>query len=272
MKTKHFLVLVLHLSGAGLVAQDAAEQPDEQNDKIHYKLIMPEEKTPEVVKANEPNPFNKGDGVLLKAEDSNSEENRVKDRLLSMRPSGIVRDPDGSVRRVMLGSIALERNMIVPDVLPDQNVHLRVNSLSDTSIDLFWIEKKKHVGLTPRPVIIPMSLDPQVRYLLPKPGSHDLAKEGKGDTSYGRASTPSLANQVDPSTLPTRRAEVVQDDTPKPGADQKNGEVVNAKKVESDPNHPANLLMNSVMSLLSNQKQPTQQAKDNNAPAEKTEQ
>lgn len=258
MKTNLHIMLALQLTCLGLSAQPSSEAPDDSPDKIRYKLILPEEKTPEVVKPNEPNPFNKGDGSVIKADETNSEENRIKDTLLAMRASGIVRDADGSVRRVMLGPISLERGMEVPQVLPDQEARLRVNSLSDTTIELFWIEKKKHAGLPPRPVIVPMNFEPQVRYILPQPSAADIesaAGKQKGGKKFGRQSTPLLATSPDPDQMPARRAELVEGSSTPAAATA-------AKKPESakpaDPNHPANLLFNLFMNKSEATQKPAQ--------------
>ena len=254
MNSKFLIFLSLHLACSGLFAQAIAEASDDDSEKIRYKLILPEEKTPEIIKPNEPNPFNKGDGLAIKADDSNSEENRVKDTLLAMRASGIVRDSaDGSVRRVMLGGIPLERGMAVPPVLPDQEVALRVNSISDTTIELFWVEKKKHAGLPPRPVIIPMNFEPQVRYILPAPTAEiasPTVKE-KGGRSYGRQSSGLLAAPSSPNQMQTRRAEKIPEEIA--GGTPKTNEAANGEK-KADANHPANMLLN----LFMNKSEPTQ--------------
>lgn len=261
MNAKLRILLALQLTCSTLSAQAVADTSEEPTDKIRYKLILPDEKTPEVVKPNEPNPFNKGDGVVLKSDDSNSEENRVKDRLLAMRPSGIVHDPaDGSVRRVMLGEIPLERGMIVPAVLTDQQVCLRVNSLSDTSIELFWVEKKKHAGVPPRPVIIPVSMEPLIRSLLPVPSASDVlhSKGGeKGSNSMWRQTSPLIAAPTNLNQMPTRRAELIDDSAPgklSEGTPVKAADAPALAK-KADPNHPLNLLMN----LFSNKSENTQQ-------------
>ncbi len=257
MNPKLLILLAFQVTCSGLFAQALAEAGDDSSEKIRYKLILPEEKTPEVVKPNEPNPFNKGDGIAIKADDSNSEENRVKDTLLAMRASGIVRDSaDGSVRRVMLGGIPLERGMSVPPVLPDQEVALRVNSISDTTIELFWVEKKKHAGLPPRPVIIPMNFEPQVRYILPAPTSEPAATAAtkeKGARSFGRQSSGLLAGPSDPK--PARRAEKIPDEVAGPLA--KPNETPNGEK-KPDANHPANLLMNLLMNKSETTQKPAQ--------------
>ena len=272
MKQLPHILFLLHLSAAIAAAQSSADTTSEASvDKIRYQLILPEEKTPEVVKPNEPNPFNKGEGGLLKAEDSSSEENKVKEVMLSMRSSGVVIDAaDGNVRSVMLGPMKLERNMLVPPVLSDQQVQLRVNSLSDSAIELFWVEKKKNTALPPRPVIIPINIKPAVRYHLPTAGVAEGAKpnaKNLGGNPYGLQSQAEMVHPAPPpvAVTPPRAIPVDESNTSSPAprkevADEKSAPAapVDPKPASPQPgqeNHPANLLMK----LLMDKAMPTQQ-------------
>lgn len=276
MKRLPHLLLVLHFTAFVAAAQSPADPAAEGADKIRYQLILPEEKTPELVKPNEPNPFNKGDGGALKAEDSSSEENKVKEVMLSMRSSGVVIDTaDGNVRSVMLGPMKLERGMLVPAVLSDQEVQLRVNSLSDSAIELFWVEKKKNTALPPRPVIIPINIKPAVRYHLPSPA---LAEGGKTDAKnfgrpYGLQSQPGMVKPVPPvmTSTPPRAIPVDETgttipETPKEVADEKSAGEKPADTKTTPPqqvpeSHPANLLMKLLMDKAMPTQQQTPQAK-----------
>lgn len=282
MKRFSHLFLLLHLTAAFAAAQNSADAPQEAVDKIRYQLILPEEKTPEVVKPNEPNPFNKGESNALKAEDSSSEENKVKEVMLGMRSTGVVLDPaDGEVRSVMLGPFKLERGMTVPAVLSDQEVRLRVNSLSDTAIELFWIEKKKNTALPPRPVIIPINIKPAVRYHLPTPLAADSAKSlnrpyglqtqpeqsqpaaqpapgtgAAGASAGASAKAPPRAIPVDESgtsSPPSSKKEVVEKAVISTPADSKNAD--QKQQQQAPETHPANLFMK----LLMDKAMPTQQ-------------
>lgn len=247
MKTPSLIPLaLLVLSASSLNGQTDADADGESRERIRYLLILPEEKTPEVVKPNEPNPFNKGDLGAIKQEDTTSDENKVKDALMSLRASGVVYADDGSVRAVMLGQLKLERGMIVPPVLPDQDVQLRVNSLSESTIELVWIEKKKNLALPPRPVILPIDLRPTVRYYLPSATTAappPPPKAGQPAVPIGKQAAPLLTQPPPPPTMEARRA-IPIDDTD-----------ATAEAPAPDTPHPANLLMN----LFLNKPQPTQQ-------------
>jgi hypothetical protein len=252
MKTFPLVTLALLTLATGQVrAQSESETDGETRERIRYLLILPEEKTPEVVKPNEPNPFNKGDVNAIKQDDTTSDENKVKDALMALRASGVVFADDGSVRAVMLGQLKLERGMIVPPVLPDQDVHLRVNSLSDTTIELVWIEKKKNLALPPRPVILPIDLRPTVRYYLPSAASAPPPppSAGKGAVPIGRQSAALLTQPPPPPANFEARRAIPVDET---------GTTVDSAPTTAPENkaaHPANLLMN----LFLNKPQPTNQ-------------
>lgn len=240
----------------------------EGSEKIRYQLILPEEKTPEVVKPNEPNPFNKSDGGQLKPEDATSEENKVKDALMAMRVSGVAMNSDGSIRAVMLGEMKLERGQTVPQVVPDQQAHLRVNALTETTLELFWIEKKRNVALPPRPVIIPVNLKPYVRYALPKGGSgQDLAQPSSGGGHpMGVQTSPDYGRNPFVPAPEQRRAQPV-DAAPAANTAGNQPSSPPAKPDSgSDKTHPANMLMNL---LLNKGSVPTQQPAPTPAPTDK---
>lgn len=239
-----------------------AEGDTEASEKIRYQLILPDEKTPEMVKPTETNPFNKFDGSLIKTEEASSAENKVKDALMSMRVSGAAFNPDGSVRAVMLGPIKLERGNIVPQVIPDQEVSLRVNSLSESTIELFWVEKKKNISLPPRPVIIPVNLKPFVRYVLPSAdlsGANDpliAPAAGGGSRPIGYQMAPGAHGAV--SEPETRRASIAEEPN-SPAAAAVPSRQQQSSPPSVDEKHPGNMLMK----LLLDKAVPTQQPQGN---------
>lgn len=257
---KVFPVLLLFTTAGTVFSAESVAESD-GSDKIRYQLILPEEKTPEVVKPNETNPFNKSDGNTLKPEDASSEENKIKDQLLAMRVSGVVTNTDGSIRAVMLGEMKLERGMIVPQVVPDQAAHLRVNSLSESTIELFWIERKRNVALPPRPVIIPVNLKPFVRYKLPKTDGGELLSNKRGGSvgDYGFKTAPGAVEPL--PSQESRRATVVDESGPSGASSPAVGNDPRATSPgqdtakQPDEKHPANLLMN----LFLNKAVPTTQ-------------
>lgn len=156
------LGLTLLVSAPRLRAQDAA-QGEEGEDRVKYALILPEEKTPELVKPEENNPFEMMADPGAQREGS-TEENQVRDLLLGMAVGGASQGPSGI--RVMLGGMRLQEGMEVPAVIPDQQVSLRVKAITPSAIELVWVEKKP-TGLPPKLLVIPMDGSPKVRYRMP---------------------------------------------------------------------------------------------------------
>jgi hypothetical protein len=161
MKT-YLLPLLALLMVCSAQAQDAAGAEDESSERVQYTLILPDEKTPETIKADENNPFEAVADEKLKEGDT--EENRVRDILLSMPAKGGGNGPGGM--RVMLGSMRLEAGQMVPDVLPDQQVKLMVKSISPQQIEMVWVEKKP-TGLPPKPFVLDVDVSPRIRYMMP---------------------------------------------------------------------------------------------------------
>jgi hypothetical protein len=181
----HFLLTPLLLGATALSAQQAIIDAP-KTDRVKYQLLRPEEKVPESVKPNEPNPFNKADLKALTNTEASTEENKVKDAMLALRPTGLVKGPDGTIRSLMLGPLKLQPLADVPPVVPDQTAFLRVNSISETQVEMFWIEKKKIVGMPPRPLVMPISMTPKVRINLPNPSGDPtkVAAKNSGPIGY----------------------------------------------------------------------------------------
>ncbi|MCB1224948.1 MAG: hypothetical protein KDK99_03970 [Verrucomicrobiales bacterium] len=155
----------------------------EEEMKLEYTLIFPDEKGTEVVKPEEPNPFI-AVGKEAQHEETNSEENIVKERLLGLRIVGVSPRADGY--RILLGDIWLEAGMTVPPFLPEQSVRLRVNDITEEGVEFVW-QEKVNTGLPPRTLFMPMRIDPEVRYQLPgQRGSPDSA-EPKQEPEFGIA-------------------------------------------------------------------------------------
>lgn len=150
-----------------------SEDNEEGDDVVQYSLILPEEKAPELIRPEENNPFETlGNGQGNSENDT--EENQVRDILLRLPIGGGASSSTGM--RVMLGGMRLETGMEVPPVIPDQQVKLRVKSITPAAIELVWLEKKPS-GLPPKVLVIPMDGTPKVRYRMPG-GSTDSADSG----------------------------------------------------------------------------------------------
>ena len=244
----HILILLACCASDWSFSQEA--DPDEEG-RLQYQLILPEEKTPESVKPNEVNPFSKLSSLV--DDDSSSEENQVKELLQSLPVTGVSTTAEGG-KRVMLGGFKLDRGTIVPQVLPGQTVKLRVNSVSDTALEMVWVEKK-NTGLPPRMLIIPFNVKPSIRVQLVGSGPvAGAAGAPAKQANYGviQPSSPEMTNiltappatannQTQPQSGTTPQAQAVPPPTP------------------GDANHPANMLMNLLLSKPQPTQQPTQQ-------------
>lgn len=231
-KQLHLMLAAAPLLLTGIVSAQAVEEAE--GGRVEYQLILPEEKIPESIKPTENNPFSKSAGK--EEDESSSEENAVRDLLLQLHISGVSNDASGN-RRLMLGPMKLERGMVVPPVLPDQAVHLRVNAISEEALELVWIEKK-NTGLPPRPLIIPFNVKPTIRTRLA-----GFANQQPGSAPRVGIINPGLPPPETPAK--TARSDGAASTPTSEGA-----------SAGEEPAHPANMLMN----LLLKKSQPTQQA------------
>lgn len=160
------LVTVLAMSSFVARAQQLEFLPDgnpspSSSENIKYTLLKPEDKTSETVKEGEHNPFGKSE-VELRAQNQKgtNEENQIRERLEKLRVVGV--SPGARGLRVMLGDMVLEPGLYVPQVLPEQDLMLRVGNITTQSIELIWMEKKPS-GLPARTMTIMVDLRPFVR-------------------------------------------------------------------------------------------------------------
>ncbi|SKA92103.1 hypothetical protein SAMN02745166_01841 [Prosthecobacter debontii] len=163
---KRLLFIMTLLAGFCQSRVHAQAEAGDENERVQYVLIMPDEKTPELVKPEENNPFEAASDGRVNDE-SDTEENQVRDMLLGMRVGGAASGPRGM--RVMLGGMRLEPGMEVPQIIPDQQVKLRVKNITTSAIELVWVEKRA-TGLPPKLLVIPMDGGPSVRYRMPAGG------------------------------------------------------------------------------------------------------
>ena len=193
-----FLTACLATFACGLTSA----QEEEGQGRVQYALILPEEKTPEVVGAEENNPFE----ATAKSEgdsEADTEETRVRDILLQLPVVGGASGPAG--RRVMLGGIRLVEGAMVPALLPDQQVALRVKSITPTAIELVWVDKKP-TGLPPKVLIIPTDVSPKVRYRLPAEGGSGVMARGTIGTAEEEASATAMNPPRDQQPLTSQVA------------------------------------------------------------------
>lgn len=225
MNQSQRLILFLGLGCAVLApdlrAQEAAA--DEGDDKrVQYQLVRPDEKTPENVKPEEHNPFESESEALDRQAPGDTEENRVRDRLLRLPVVGTKRMPDGRMR-VLLGNIILETGKTVPPVLPEQLVELKVKNITTEYIELAWQEKRA-TGLPPKLMVIPINISPRVRYQMLGQSAEEATKGANATLEMplrGLIAEPAPQPSSVGTPPPPRKAqplnpEVVLDDPPPP--------------------------------------------------------
>lgn len=216
-----FIILMLSLGFAAQTAslrgQEAAEGED-AGQRVQYQLVLPDEKTPETVKPEEHNPFESESEAMSRTSPGDTEENRVRDKLLKLPVVGVRRMTDGSMR-VLLGNISLEIGKAVPAVLPDQMVELKVKNITTDHVELAWQEKRA-TGLPPKLMIIPINIAPKVRYKMLGQGEEetqdkgpdaimDMALHAGQRTQPGMPKAPATAEAA-----PPRAGKVIDDESP----------------------------------------------------------
>lgn len=172
--------LIFTIMAASSYAQEAEAGEEEEEKRVQYQLVLPEEKTPETVKPEEQNPFESESEAQTRQSPGDTEENRVRDKLLKLPVVGTKRMTDGRMR-VLLGDIILETGGVVPPVLPEQLVELKVKNITADFIELAWQEKRA-TGLPPKIMTIPINISPKVRYQMLGQAEGD-SKSGKGGTN-----------------------------------------------------------------------------------------
>jgi hypothetical protein len=126
-----------------------------------YALLLPSEKSSEAVKEEERNPFGKSDDDVHDVSGkSSNEETKIQEQLSRLHATGLSPGPAGL--RVLFGDMWLSKDDVMPPVVKDQTLALRVNEITRDSIQLVWLEKK-FTGLPPRTLVIPVDLRATVR-------------------------------------------------------------------------------------------------------------
>lgn len=193
----------------------AAEEEPEA--RVQYQFVRPEEKTPENVKPEEHNPFESESEAKNRLAPGDTEENRVRDKLLKLPVVGTKRMADGKMR-VLLGDLILETGGVVPKVLAEQLVELHVKNITEEYIELAWQEKRA-TGLPPKLMIIPINIAPKVRYQLLGQGGKNEADPRATNATMDLTLhtpehfTPPLGKESN-TTDPPPRALFVQEDGP----------------------------------------------------------
>jgi hypothetical protein len=234
MKMKISIAILLGLvllSGAPLQAQQeyvpdspsvaTPVEPGTGHEAVKYTLLKPNDKTSEVVREMDRNPFGRSDAeVQSQNQKGTNEENQVRDVLTKLRVVGVSPGPNGL--RVMLGDMVLEAGQIVPQVLAEQTISLRVASITHDSINLIWVEANP-TGLPPRTLTIPVDIRPSVRVrLMGQPTAKnqwEKDSQDKGATPLTRhfpatAQTPAFNENYMVRTESVPKALPVEEDAP----------------------------------------------------------
>ncbi|HYF37354.1 MAG TPA: hypothetical protein VD994_18785 [Prosthecobacter sp.] len=179
---------------------------------MKYALVLPEEKSPELVKETENNPF-ESNAAGLSEDQGTTEENQVRDILMKLPAVGGASGSQGM--RVLLGGMRLAEGSLVPPVLPDQQVVLKVKSITSTALELMWVDKKP-TNLPPKILTIPLDLGAKVRRQLPGQGTKGSPQAGMG--TIRRNGLPVLGAPSEmarsPEVLPALPAMTATDEPP----------------------------------------------------------
>ncbi len=210
---------------------DAPPQVD-KNIGIKYALLLPDDKTAEMVKAGERNPFGKNENDQSQSTNKGTtQENSIREHLSKLHVAGFSPGPNGI--RVMLGDMALEEGQTVPVIIPDQTLNLKVGKITRQAITLVWIEKKTST-LPPRLLTLPIEIQPTVRYVLHgQLTAEKTSNKGKMKTSPEQ--TLAMGLQVYPALV----GNAVEPDAHKSAPPDKQEAVVNADAPLAQPPTPS---------------------------------
>lgn len=126
--------------------------------------MRPDEKRPLLLSADERNPYAKRSPETEKAKDEvNEEELQIRKRLESLSITGRSQGSNGL--RILLGDIILEKNVILPPILPDQTERLRVAEIGGDMVVLDWLDPTSGKA-TGKTMQIAYDLTPSVSYAL----------------------------------------------------------------------------------------------------------
>jgi hypothetical protein len=100
---------------------------------------------------------------------------------------------------------------MVPDVLPDQEVKLKVKTITPSQIELVWVEKKP-TGLPPKPFVINVDVSPRVRYQMPA-GVGDKGAAGGGIGTMRMEGLSAFSRSQEPvaEAVPETRATIAEE-------------------------------------------------------------
>ena len=126
-----------------------------------------------VLKQAERNPFaDRAKGEKgIPADDSQSEDSRIRMALESFSVSGIARGNNGY--KAQLGSMILSEGKLVPRLIPGQSDDLRVTKITPELVEITWVADEE--AAKPRKITLEIELEPKVGVLLPT-----VSRDGSG--------------------------------------------------------------------------------------------
>ena len=126
-----------------------------------------------VLKPAERNPFaDRAKGEKgIPADDSQSEDSRIRMALESFSVSGIARGNNGY--KAQLGSMILSEGKLVPRLIPGQSDDLRVTKITPELVEITWVADEE--AAKPRKISLEIELEPKVGVLLPT-----VSRDGSG--------------------------------------------------------------------------------------------
>ncbi|MFT5105120.1 MAG: hypothetical protein ACI9UA_000738, partial [Pseudoalteromonas tetraodonis] len=124
---------------------------------------LPSQRIPAAVDSGDRNPF--ATTIAIREDipgnfEGDSEESRIRKVFQGLKVTGRV-----GVARVLVGDLVLKEGAIVPQVIENQTDILKVTKITDTEVELTWIDEE--VVDSPRKLPIPIELDPVVSFVLP---------------------------------------------------------------------------------------------------------
>lgn len=179
-------IIILVLAGTAVVGNSIAQVPVKLGNNavlpsVKEVGVLPYEKESMIktfiLRQEERNPFadrTKGDKGQP-AEDSQSEDSRIRLALESFSVSGIARGQDGY--KAQLGGIILSEGNLIPRLIPGQSDDLRVTKITPELVEITWVADEE--ADKPRKITLEIDLDPRVGVLLPtasKGGSNVAAQ------------------------------------------------------------------------------------------------
>jgi len=177
-----FWIAVLGLSFAPAVTWSQNAAPGEEGIAAKERFvtsigILPGFKQGADVSPTERNPYADRVEDHNAVADRESEAARIIQVLESLRVRGVVRDPSGNVRSVLLGDIALKQGRELPQLLPSQVDQLVVSKVSNKEVEITWKTEAGKPVPDGRRLAFELDDRPRVEVILP--GQPEVSEEAK---------------------------------------------------------------------------------------------